>query len=85
MIDKIDIIRRSKVRRAKLYYIRDKASKEIRHNMRKMLALEAGQNTDTKIAGVAMSAAHKEKVNQKVTPGGAAAAKEEAAPAEETA
>jgi large subunit ribosomal protein L19 len=57
MIDKIDMIRRSKVRRAKLYYIRDKAAKEIRHNMRKMLALEAGQNTDTKIAGVAMSAA----------------------------
>ncbi len=48
MIDKIDIIRRSKVRRAKLYYIREKAAKEIRHNMRKMLALEPGQNTDTK-------------------------------------
>jgi large subunit ribosomal protein L19 len=48
MIDKIDMIRRSKVRRAKLYYIRDKAAKEIRHNMRKMLAIEAGQNTDTK-------------------------------------
>jgi len=60
MIDKIEVIRRSKVRRAKLYYIREKASKEIRHNMRKMLALEAGQNTDTKIAGVDMSTAHKE-------------------------
>jgi large subunit ribosomal protein L19 len=57
MIDKIEVIRRSKVRRAKLYYIREKASKEIRHNMRKMLALDAGDNTDTKIAGVAMSAA----------------------------
>jgi len=48
IIDKIDMIRRSKVRRAKLYYIRDKAAKEIRHNMRKMLALEPSQNTDTK-------------------------------------
>ena len=48
MIDKIDMIRRSKVRRAKLYYIREKAAKEIRHNMRKMLALEPQQNTDTK-------------------------------------
>jgi large subunit ribosomal protein L19 len=57
MIDKIDMIRRSKVRRAKLYYIREKAAKEIRHNMRKMLALDPGQNTDTKIAGVAMSTA----------------------------
>jgi large subunit ribosomal protein L19 len=76
MIDKIEVLRRSKVRRAKLYYIREKASKEIRHNMRKMLALEPGQNTDTKIAGVAMSAAHKEKVD---------VVKEEKAPAEETA
>ena len=50
MIDKVEMIRRSKVRRAKLYYIRDKATKEIRHNMRKMLALEPGQNTDTKKA-----------------------------------
>ncbi len=64
MIDKIETIRRSKVRRAKLYYIREKAAKEIRHNMRKMLKLEPTQNTDTK---------HN------------AAAKAEAAPAEETA
>ena len=63
MIDKIEVIRRSKVRRAKLYYIREKASKEIRHNMRKMLALEPGQNTDTKIAGVAMSEAHADRVD----------------------
>ena len=48
MIDSVEMIRRSKVRRAKLYYIRDKAAKEIRHNMRKLLAIEAGQNTDTK-------------------------------------
>ncbi len=34
MIDKIEIVRRSKVRRAKLYHIRDKASKEIRRQMR---------------------------------------------------
>ena len=48
MIDKIEMIRRSKVRRAKLYYIRDKAAKAIRHNMRKMLAIDKDQNTDTK-------------------------------------
>ena len=59
MIDKIDMIRRSKVRRSKLYYIREKAAKEIRHNMRKMLALEPGQNTDTKhnVTTAAVSAA----------------------------
>lgn len=34
MIDKIEVIKRSKVRRAKLYHIRDKAAKEIRRQMR---------------------------------------------------
>ena len=34
MIDKIEIIKRSKVRRAKLYHIRDKAAKDIRRQMR---------------------------------------------------
>ena len=35
VIDKIEITKRAKVRRAKLYYIRDKASKEIKKQMRK--------------------------------------------------
>ncbi len=34
MIDSIETLKRSKVRRAKLYHIRDKASKEIRRQMR---------------------------------------------------
>lgn len=34
MIDKIDILKRSKVRRAKLYHVRDKAAKEVRRQMR---------------------------------------------------
>jgi large subunit ribosomal protein L19 len=33
-IDKIEILKRAKVRRAKLYYIREKAAKEIRKAMR---------------------------------------------------
>jgi large subunit ribosomal protein L19 len=37
MIEKIEIIRRSKVRRAKLYYIRDKASREIKKSLRNMV------------------------------------------------
>src|SRR3989344_1011197 len=36
MIDQIEIIRRSKVRRSKLYYIREKVAKEIRRQMRNM-------------------------------------------------
>jgi len=36
IIDKIEIVKRSKVRRAKLYYIRDKVAREIRRKMRNM-------------------------------------------------
>jgi large subunit ribosomal protein L19 len=36
-IDKVEIIRTSKVRRAKLYYIREKATKEIKRHMRKIM------------------------------------------------
>jgi large subunit ribosomal protein L19 len=36
-IDKVELIRRSKVRRAKLYFIREKAAKEIRHQMRRIM------------------------------------------------
>ena len=49
MIGKIEILRRSKVRRAKLYFIRDKASKEIKRQMRRLLTIEPGQNTDTRV------------------------------------
>lgn len=38
MVDEIELVRRSKVRRAKLYFIRRKAAKEIRHQMRRILA-----------------------------------------------
>ncbi len=34
MIDKIEVVKRSAVRRAKLYHIRDKAAKDIRRQMR---------------------------------------------------
>ncbi len=39
MIDSIETLKRSKVRRAKLYHIRDKAAKEIRRQMRNFRAL----------------------------------------------
>lgn len=48
MIDKIEIVKRTKVRRAKLYYIRDKATKEIRRAMRKAFAM--GTTTGSDIA-----------------------------------
>lgn len=37
MIDKIEVIRRAKTRRSKLYFVREKAAKEIRRAMRKTL------------------------------------------------
>jgi large subunit ribosomal protein L19 len=36
MIEKIEVVKRSKVRRAKLYHIREKAAKEIRRQMRNL-------------------------------------------------
>lgn len=39
MIDSLETLKRSKVRRAKLYHIRDKAAKEIRRQMRNFRAL----------------------------------------------
>lgn len=57
MIDEIELIRRSKVRRAKLYFIREKATKEIRKQMRRILAIDKDQNTDTKHDAAAKAAA----------------------------
>ncbi len=48
MIDKIEIVKRTKTRRAKLYYIRKKAAKEIRRAMRKSFML--GKSTESDIA-----------------------------------
>jgi large subunit ribosomal protein L19 len=56
MIDEIELIRRSKVRRAKLYFIREKATKEIRKQMRRILAIDKDQNTDTKHDAAAKAA-----------------------------
>jgi len=36
VIDKIEVVKRSKVRRSKLYYIREKVAREIRRKMRNM-------------------------------------------------
>ncbi len=60
-IDKIEILRRSKVRRAKLYYVREKAAKEIRHNMRKLLRVKDESNVK-EMAPVVEVEAKKEEV-----------------------
>lgn len=46
MIDSVETIKRAKVRRAKLYHIRDKAAKEIRRQMRNTRSSKATEETE---------------------------------------
>ena len=47
-IDKIEVVRKSKIRRAKLYNIRDKAAKEIRRKMKNIInAKEVVETVET--------------------------------------
>jgi large subunit ribosomal protein L19 len=64
MIDEVELIRRSKVRRAKLYFIREKATKEIRKQMRRILTIDKDQNTDTKHDAAAKAAAAEASVEE---------------------
>lgn len=45
-IQKIELLRRSKVRRAKLYYIREKAAKEARRKMKSVAMPEEKEETE---------------------------------------
>jgi large subunit ribosomal protein L19 len=45
-IDRIEILRRVKTRRAKLYYIRDKAAREIKRQMRKMKLVQISTQSE---------------------------------------
>lgn len=45
LIDEVEVIRKSKVRRSKLYFVREKATKEIRRQMRNLRA-EKPERTD---------------------------------------
>jgi len=47
MIDKIEIIKRARVRRSKLYFIRDKVAREIRRQMRKMKMVTISTKSET--------------------------------------
>lgn len=47
MIDSIEITRRAKVRRAKLYYIRHKAAREVRRSMRNIRKLKVSEVSES--------------------------------------
>ncbi|MES2203165.1 MAG: 50S ribosomal protein L19 [Patescibacteria group bacterium] len=48
-IAEIEVLRRARTRRAKLYFIRRKAAREVSHAMRKQIAMDnSGKRTDTK-------------------------------------
>ncbi|MCF7815864.1 MAG: 50S ribosomal protein L19 [Candidatus Pacebacteria bacterium] len=48
-IDKIEIIRRSTVRRAKLYYIREKVAREIKRQMRRMRLMNVSSESEIEV------------------------------------
>lgn len=48
-IDKIEVVKRSKVRQAKLYHIREKAAKEIRRQMRNIRATKEVEAEDAPV------------------------------------
>ena len=54
MIDSIETLKRSKVRRAKLYHIREKAAKEIRRQMRNIRSLPDVVSTEAESVKVGL-------------------------------
>lgn len=65
LIDKIEIVKRSEVRRAKLYYIREKVAREIKRQMRRMrlmtVSSESGIETAARAEAEAKAQAEAEK------------------------
>lgn len=50
MIDRLEIVRRSKVRRSKLYYIREKVAREVRRQMRRMTLVSMSTESGVEMA-----------------------------------
>ena len=47
MIDRVEIVKRSRVRRAKLYFIREKVAREARRQLRHSKMMDTRVTTDT--------------------------------------
>ena len=57
MIDKLEIVKRSKVRRAELYFIREKVAREIKRQMRRMTLATLATESEAEAAVKAEAAA----------------------------
>jgi len=53
LVDKIEILKRSRVRRAKLYYIREKVSREARRQLRRTRVIGGSTTTEAKLEAAA--------------------------------
>lgn len=80
LIDKLEIVRRAKVRRAKLYHIREKVNREIKRQMRRMSLVSMG--TESGAEAAAREAEEAKKAEEEAAK---AAEAEEAKKAEEAA
>lgn len=85
LIDKIEISRRSKVRRAKLYFIREKVAREIRRQMRRMhlVQLASESEAEMKLREEAKVAEEAKKAEEEASKAEAEKAEAEAQVAEE--
>lgn len=82
-IDKIEIVKRSKVRRAKLYYIREKVAREIKRQMRRMSLVSMASESEAETKAAA-EAAEAKKAEEEAKAAEEAVKREEAAAAEQS-
>lgn len=78
LIDKIEIVKRAKVRRAKLYYIREKVNREIKRQMRRMSLVSLATESEAEQVAKAAEEAKKAEEEAAAKAGAEAAAKLEA-------
>jgi large subunit ribosomal protein L19 len=57
LIDKLEIVKRAKVRRSKLYYIREKVAREVKRQMRRMTMMGMATESETEMAAKAIAEA----------------------------
>ncbi len=57
LIDRLEIVRRAKVRRSKLYYIREKVAREVRRQMRRMTMMTMSTESETEATARAIAEA----------------------------